>query len=139
MDIIGHGIDIVAIGRIDDLLQRWGDQFTNRCFTPAERQYADTGRRRRAERYAARFAAKEAVLKAIGTGLRNGIAWTDIEILHEPSGQPRLELTGVAADLALQRGIDRWVVSLSHADSPGDGHGYATASVIAWSTGSEPE
>ena len=132
MGIVGHGIDIVAIARVDEMLQRWGERFTHRCFVDGERAYADAGRKRRAERYAARFAAKEAVLKALGTGLRDGIAWTDIAVVQEPSGRPALELAGVAADLARQQGIDRWAVSLSHA-GPGMGeHGYATASVIGW-------
>jgi holo-[acyl-carrier protein] synthase len=128
MRIIGHGVDIVAIARIGAMLEEHGDRFVERCFTEAERRYAESGARRRAERYAARFACKEAVLKALGTGLRSGIAWTDIEIVNEPSGRPQLRLSGRCAELAAEHGIVRWSVSLSHAGEPG---GFAVASVIA--------
>jgi holo-[acyl-carrier protein] synthase len=125
MEIIGHGIDLVEIARIETMLADHGGRFTNRCFTEAERRYAESGERRRAERYAARFACKEAVLKALGTGLRDGIAWTDIDVVIEPSGRPVLKLSGRCAELAAERGIRRWDVSLSHAG------GFATASAIA--------
>jgi holo-[acyl-carrier protein] synthase len=128
MDVIGHGVDIVAIRRIEAMLEEHGERFIQRCFTEAERRYADAGSRRRAERYAARFACKEAVLKALGTGLRDGIAWTDIEVVNEPSGRPRLRLSGRCAELATELGIGAWHVSLSHA---GEAGGFAVASVIA--------
>ena len=131
MHVLGHGIDLVQTRRIARLLQEHGDRFRNRCFTPAEQVYAEAARRRRAERYAARFACKEAVLKALGTGWRNGIAWTDIEVLREPSGRPGLRLAGECARHAAGLGIARWLVSLSHAE--GDA-GYAVASVIACGT-----
>ena len=125
MEIIGHGVDLVEIARIEAMLDAHGRRFTDRCFTEAERAYADGGKRRRAERYAVRFACKEAVLKALGTGLRNGIAWTDIAVLTEPSGRPCVALSGRCAELAAERGIRRWEVSLSHAGA------FATASAIA--------
>jgi holo-[acyl-carrier protein] synthase len=125
MPIAGHGIDIVEIARIERMLAEHGDRFVERCFTPMERTYCDAGGARRGERYAVRFAAKEATFKALGTGWRSGIAWTDAGIVHEPSGQPRLELSGRCAELADEMGIERWHISLSHA-------GFcAIASVIA--------
>ncbi|MBM4112963.1 MAG: holo-[acyl-carrier-protein] synthase [Phycisphaerae bacterium] len=125
MEIIGHGIDVVAIERIAALLQAHGDRFRQRVYTPAEQALADASGPRCAERYAVRFAAKEAALKALGTGLRGGIAWTDIEIVASWIGRPELILRGEAHALAARMGIDRWLVSLSHSG------GIAVASVIA--------
>ena len=150
--VIGHGIDLVDIDRIAEMLERHGDRFTERCFTAGERAYADAGKRRRAERYAARFACKEAVLKALGTGWRDGISWTDVAVVHEPSGRPVVELSGRCRELALARGWLRWFVSLSHAGpavrddawpgiprapgipgAPGaPGGGFAMASIVVW-------
>ena len=126
MPIVGHGVDLVEVARIAALLDEHGPRFVRRCFTEAEQAYAESGRRRRAERYAARFAGKEAVLKALGTGWRQGIAWRDIEVRRQPSGRPTLALTGGGAERADRLGIDHWHLSLSHAG------GYAVASVIAW-------
>ena len=96
------------------MLQEHGTRFVQRCFTEAEREYAESGPRRRAERYAVRFACKEAVLKALGTGWRSGITWRDVEVRREPSGQPKLALSGRCADLAAELGIVEWHVTLSH-------------------------
>jgi len=131
MRIIGHGIDLVEIGRITMMLQEHGNRFCRRCFTEAEQAYADAAKQRRAERYAARFACKEAVFKALGTGWRDGIAWTDAAVVNEPSGRPRLELDGRCADVASRLGITHWLVSLTHV---GGRPGYAAASVIACGT-----
>jgi holo-[acyl-carrier protein] synthase len=131
MEIMGHGIDLVSIARIAEMLDEHGERFTHRCFTGAERAYADAAGRRRAERYAARFAAKEAALKALGTGLRDGIHWTDISIERRPDGRPELAVSGRFAELADQRGIRRWLVSLSHAEGEGGGAGFAIGSVLA--------
>jgi holo-[acyl-carrier protein] synthase len=128
MDVIAHGIDLVEIERIAAMLDEHGERFRERCFTTAEQRYAEAGRRRAAERYAARFACKEAVLKALGTGWRSGIAWTDIGVVNEPSGRPVVTVTGRCGEIARELGIGRWHVSLSHAGGPG---GYAMASVIA--------
>lgn len=124
MRIIGHGIDIVEVSRIAAMLQEHGQRFVTRCFTEGEAGYADEAHRRRAEHYAARFACKEAVLKALGTGWRDGIAWRDIEVRRGPSGQPNIVLTGRCAELADELGIEHWHVSLSHTAT------IATASVI---------
>jgi holo-[acyl-carrier protein] synthase len=124
MPIVGHGIDIVETARIKNMVQEHGQRFLDRCFTPAEQAYCANSPKRYFEHLAGRFAAKEAVLKVIGTGWRGGIAWTDIEIIKESSGQPRIALTGETARIAKELGIAHWHVSLSHIET------HATASAI---------
>jgi holo-[acyl-carrier protein] synthase len=123
--VIAHGVDLVEIPRIEAMLLQHGQRFTARCFTEAEQAYAEAGRRMRAQRYAARFACKEAVLKALGTGWRKGISWRDVEVRHDALGQPQVALSGRCAEIATGLGIDRWHLSLSHTPSN------AIASVIA--------
>jgi holo-[acyl-carrier protein] synthase len=124
MSITGHGIDLVEIARIRGMVEEHGQRFLDRCFTPGEQAYnADS--RRRFEHLAARFAAKEATLKALGTGLTGGIAWTDIEVVSSANGAPGLALGGAAATAASVLGITSWVISLSHTDT------HAIASVLA--------
>lgn len=123
--ILGHGIDVIEVERLARSLERHGSRFLERVFTPRERAYADAHPKRRVEHLAARFAAKEAALKALGTGWRDGIAWTDVEVTREPSGRPALLVTGRAAEIARERGIAGWSVSLSHTAA------LAVASVIA--------
>ena len=89
MPIVGHGIDIVETERIRRMCQEHGERFLDRVFTPLEQQYCTANPKRYYEHLAGRFAAKEAVLKVLGTGWRGGIAWTDIEIVKDTSGQPR--------------------------------------------------
>lgn len=117
------GVDIAESERIEQGLNRYGDRFIKRLFTPAETAYCEKFKNR-AERYAARFAAKEAAFKALGTGWRNGVRWLDVEITHCPSGKPELVLSGRAAELARELGVTRTQVSLSHSDR------YAVAQVI---------
>src|SRR4026207_1604590 len=100
MPILGHGIDIVETRRIADLLENHGERFLGRCSPPAEREYCYRNTKRHIEHLAGRFAAKEAVLKVLGTGWRGGIAWTDIEILPEPSGPPVRHPPGEGEGLA---------------------------------------
>ena len=114
MIVIGHGIDVVEVDRIVSMLDDHGDRFLTRVFTEREQAHAEQGVKRRYERYAVRFAAKEAALKVIGTGWRDGIAWTDVEVVSLPSGQPTLEVAGKAGEVAASLGIDSWLVSLSH-------------------------
>ena len=95
MSVIGIGHDVCDASRIARTLQRFGERFTHRIFTPVERQKCDR-RLRRAESYARRFAAKEACSKALGTGFRCGVYWRDIEVVNLPSGKPTIELTGGA-------------------------------------------
>ena len=121
--IVGTGIDIAEVPRIRHSIERFGARFLDRIFTAGEQRYCDS-KANRMERYAARFAAKEAVLKVLGTGWRGGIAWTDIEILPEPSGQPKIRLSGECLKIAKKLGISRWHVSISHIET------HATASAI---------
>ena len=124
MPIIGHGIDIVETSRIRNLVEEHGQHFLDRCFTPDEQTYCLKSPKRYFEHLAGRFAAKEAVLKVLGTGWRGGISWTDIEILKEESGQPKIALTGECARIAKELGIARLHVSISHIET------HATASAI---------
>jgi holo-[acyl-carrier protein] synthase len=124
VSIVGHGVDIVEVGRIERLLSAHGERFLARVFTPAERAYA-RGRARQAEHLAARFAAKEAVFKALGTGWGEGVSWGDVGVEHDAAGRPTLVLRGRAEAVARGMGADRWWLSLSHCG------GKAIASVIA--------
>jgi holo-[acyl-carrier protein] synthase len=124
MPIVGHGIDIVETDRIRKMHAEHGQRFLDRCFTPAEQRYCARNTKRYFEHLSGRFAAKEAILKVLGTGWRGGIAWTDMEILPEPSGQPKLVLSGECLRIATELGIARWHVSISHIET------HATASAI---------
>jgi len=114
---IALGVDIVEVSRIGDMLARHRDRFTSRCFTDAERGYCDAAPKLRDQRYAARFAAKEAVLKALGTGWSAGIGWRDVELVRLPTGEPAISLHARADAVARRRGIVRWLVSISHTDA----------------------
>ncbi len=117
------GIDLVEIGRVQMALSRWGDRFLQRVFTPAEcERYRD-----RVPDLAARFAAKEAVMKALGTGVK-GVAWRDIEVLPDEKGKPMIFLYGGARKRADQLGLTGLEISLSHSRD------YAIASVIGGSS-----
>ncbi len=95
--ILGLGSDIIDMRRIAKTIERFGDRFTQRCFTETERRRSDR-RASRAESYARRFAAKEACAKALGTGFRDGVFWRDLGVVNLPSGKPTLVLTGGAAE-----------------------------------------
>jgi holo-[acyl-carrier protein] synthase len=110
--IVGFGIDLCDIRRVDALLARFGDRFVARCFTEAEREKCEA-RAQRAASYAKRFAAKEACAKALGTGLARGVRWRDIGVVNLKSGKPTLELTGGAA-LRLAALIPRGHIPLVH-------------------------
>ena len=124
MPIVGHGIDIVETSRIRKLFDEHGQRFLDRCYTPREQSYCARNPKRYFEHLSGRFAAKEAILKVLGTGWRGGIAWTDMEILPEPSGQPKLILSGESLRIATEIGIARWHISISHIET------HATASAI---------
>jgi holo-[acyl-carrier protein] synthase len=113
--ICGTGVDIAETSRIEQGLERHGERFTKKIFTAAEIAYCERFKNR-AERYAARFAAKEAAFKALGTGWREGIRWLDVEVIHQPSGKPELVLTGRALEVARQLGVVRTSISISHSD-----------------------
>ena len=97
---IGHGIDIVETARVRQMLDEHGQRFLDRCFTPLEQSYCNARTKRMIEHLSGRFAAKEAVLKVVGTGWRGGIAWTDIEVVNHESGQPSIRLSGECAKVA---------------------------------------
>ena len=124
MKVICHGIDLVDCHRVEHLLQEHGRRFLRRVFTPAEQAYSNR-HRQAAERLAGRFAVKEAVMKMLGTGWRDGIAWTDIETRNDPAGKPLVTLTGQIAQIAAEMGIDNISVSITHTAD------LATASAIA--------
>jgi holo-[acyl-carrier protein] synthase len=111
--IVGTGVDITEVGRIEAAVKRFGDRFLKRVFTPAEILYC-MGKPNAAERLAARFAAKEAGMKAIGTGLRGGVTWQDVEVLRLPGQRPVLKFRGKAAEFATRLGCKRTHLSLSH-------------------------
>jgi holo-[acyl-carrier protein] synthase len=123
--ILGHGVDLVEDARIGRMVAEHGARFVERVFTAGEQADAASGEGWRTERLAARFAAKEAVLKSLGTGWRGGIAWTDVEVVKEASGRPGVTLHGEASVVAARLGISRWHLSLSHAG------GFSIASAIA--------
>ena len=111
--IVGTGVDIAEVGRIRSAVERFGERFLKRVFTPGEIAYCTSGHNS-AERLAARFAAKEAGMKAIGTGLRNGVTWHDLEVVRQRGSRPTLRLSGKAADIAAALGCKRTHLSLSH-------------------------
>ena len=111
--IVGTGIDLAEVPRLAAAIDRFGDRFLRRIFTPDEIRYCES-KANRVERYAARFAAKEAGLKAIGTGWRRGVSWTDVEVRREPGGRPTLVFHGKAADFAAKLGVKRVSLSLTH-------------------------
>ena len=113
--ILGTGIDIAEVPRIAAAIERFGDRFLRRVFTEDEIRYCES-KANRIERYAARFAAKEAALKAIGVGWNHGIAWRDVEVRREPGGRPTIAFTGKAAEFAARLGVQRTSLSLSHTE-----------------------
>jgi holo-[acyl-carrier protein] synthase len=112
-NILGTGVDIVETARIRDSLERFGERFLNRCFWPDEVAYCN-GMKFPALHFAARFAAKEAISKAFGTGIGHHLGWKDMEICKRNSGEPYAVLHGKGTDLAAARGVTEVFVSLSH-------------------------
>ena len=111
--IVGTGIDIAEVPRIAASIERFGGRFLRRVFTAGEIRYCES-KANRAERYAARFAAKEAAMKALGTGWNRGVRWRDIEVTREPGGRPTILFHGQAAEFATKLGAARVALSLSH-------------------------
>lgn len=111
--IIGTGVDITEVARIRQVLERHGERFLQRVFTQEEIRYC-AGKVNTAERLAARFAAKEAGMKAIGTGLRGGITWKDMEVVRHKGQRPQLAYHGKAAEVAAALGCKKTHLSLSH-------------------------
>jgi holo-[acyl-carrier protein] synthase len=111
--IIGLGLDIAEVDRIREALTRHGAAMIERLYTPSEAAYCES-HKNRFERYAARFAAKEAAMKALGTGWRRGIRWRDIEVANAPSGKPTLRLDGAARQIADDLGVRNISLSITH-------------------------
>ncbi len=127
MNVFGIGTDIVECLRIAQMIERHGDLFINRIYTPNEIDYCSS-RKAATQHYAGRWAAKEAILKAMGTGWARGIRWRDIEIRNEPGGAPIVSLGGGARDICESLGIARMLISISHCRS------HATAYALALNT-----
>ncbi len=121
--IVGLGTDIIEIVRIGRVIERHGEQFLHRVFTDEEIGYCQK-RREYLQHYAGRWAAKEAVMKVLGTGFAPGVGWKDIEVCSKPSGQPFIQLHGGVRELTERLGIDEILISVSHC------HAYATATAI---------
>lgn len=113
--IVGTGIDIAEVPRIAESIARFGDRFLHRVFTEGEIKYCDS-KANRTERYAARFAAKEAAMKALGTGWNHGVRWRDIEVKRQPGGRPTLAFHGKAAEFAAKLGATNIALSLTHTE-----------------------
>jgi holo-[acyl-carrier protein] synthase len=115
MSVLGIGVDLVECARIEHSIERFGDRFLNRVFTAGESEYSKS-MKYPARHLAVRFAAKEAVSKAFGTGIGKAMGWRDIDVRKRPSGEPFLVLTGGADKLAKQRGVKNALITLSHTD-----------------------
>src|SRR5215813_14852066 len=110
------GVDLAEVDRIRAAIERHGETFLRRVYTPAEREYCE-GFRNKYERYAGRFAAKEAAMKALGTGWRRGVRWVDFEVVRETGGRPTIALHGEAAKIASQMGVQRVSLSITHTEA----------------------
>ncbi len=130
MGIVAHGIDLVDCPRIEAMIERHGERFIQRVFTAAEQAYAEANKNE-IEKLAGRFAAKEAVLKLMGTGWRGKIAWTDVEIINNSSGQPEVTLGGEVEKIAGKLGIKHISVSITHTAN------FAIASAVALTQSNE--
>lgn len=123
MSVVAQGIDLIECARVGEVLERHGERFLERILTPAERAYIAT-KREPLPHIAGRFAAKEAILKVLGTGWRGQISWNDVEVLNDSAGQPLVALSGECARVAARRGIGRVIVSITHTKN------YAAAAAI---------
>ena len=121
--IIGCGIDLVKVERIEKIIKRWGNSLTSRIFTPLEGEYCEKKKVNKFQSYAGRFAAKEALLKALGLGLR-GANWKEIEIKNDELGQPLIDTSGKLKNIALAKGVSKYFITISHTKE------YAIAEVI---------
>jgi holo-[acyl-carrier protein] synthase len=124
METIINGIDLVDFPRIEEMVEKHGNRFLDRIFTANEQAYAASNRNR-TEKLAGRFAAKEAILKLMGTGWRGKIAWTDIEIINNAAGRPEVKLYGEVEKIAENLGVEQISVSITHTAN------FAIASAVA--------
>jgi holo-[acyl-carrier protein] synthase len=111
--IVGTGIDIAEVPRIQQSIERFGQRFLARVYTAGEMRYCDS-KANRAERYAARFAAKEAAMKALGTGWNHGVRWRDCEVVRLPGGRPTIQFHGKAQEFAARLGVKYAALSITH-------------------------
>ena len=111
--IVGTGIDITEVPRIAETIERHGERFLHRVFTDGEIAYCDS-KANRVERYVARFAAKEAAMKALGAGWNRGVRWRDVEVCREPGGRPTIQFHGKGAEFYARLGAKHVALSLSH-------------------------
>ena len=114
--IIGMGVDLAEVDRIKAAIERHGESFLRRLYTAGEREYCERFKNKY-ERFAGRFAAKEAAMKALGTGWRRGVRWVDLEVVREASGRPTLALAGEAGKIAAQLGVKNIALSITHTES----------------------
>ena len=111
--IVGLGVDIAEVRRVQAAIERRGTPFLRRVYTPTEIEYCERFKNK-FERYAGRFAAKEATMKALGTGWSRGVRWVDIEVTREPSGKPTLKLSGAACAIATSLGVKKIALTITH-------------------------
>src|SRR5271168_406524 len=111
--IIGMGVDLAEVGRIQKAIERHGEAFLRRVYTAGEREYCERFKNKY-ERYAGRFAAKEAAMKALGTGWRRGVRWVDFEVVREKGGRPTIQLAGEARKIAEELGVKNISLSITH-------------------------
>jgi holo-[acyl-carrier protein] synthase len=128
MTIVGLGVDLIEVARIERAIGRWGEAFVRRLYTPSEIARADRSVAGRGARLAARFAAKEAVMKALGIGWRR-MSWREIEIVNDAQGRPAVQLHGAAEREARERGVAAVLVTVSHT------HDHAVANAVALGRG----
>ena len=114
--IIGMGVDLAEVGRIKAAIERHGEAFLRRVYTAGEREYCERFKNKY-ERYAGRFAAKEAAMKALGTGWKRGVRWVDFEVVRELGGRPTIRLDGEARAIAEKLGVKRIALSITHTEA----------------------
>jgi holo-[acyl-carrier protein] synthase len=128
MNVVGIGTDIVECARIEDMIAKHDDTFIKKVFTSGEITYCGP-RKSAVQHYSGRWAAKEAILKAIGTGWSKGIKWTDIEVINQMGGKPFVKLNGKAVEVCAERGIEEILITISHCNL------FATAFATAMGAG----
>jgi len=111
--IVGLGVDIAEVARVKAAIERHGETFLRRVYTPKEREYCERFKNKY-ERYAGRFAAKEAAMKALGTGWSRGVRWVDVEVVREKGGRPTIKLAGEASNVAERMGVKNMALSITH-------------------------
>jgi holo-[acyl-carrier protein] synthase len=111
--IVGLGVDIAEVARVKAAIERHGETFLRRLYTPKEREYCERFKNK-FERYAGRFAAKEAAMKALGTGWSRGVRWVDVEVVREKGGRPTIKLAGEAGNVAQRMGVKNIALSITH-------------------------